>query len=229
MVRASKTVLLLFSRSAAAEAKHKRALAPRPKQREQIAQALVAHAQQIARASGLPYVQIDEGRQWGKDFGSRFDHAIRQLFDEGYERVIAIGNDCLALQARHLQEAARLLQEQSVVLGPATDGGFYLMGFRRKAYQQLSLTQLPWQQTQLQTALYEKLHQQQLDYHRLAELADADELSAVKHYALSHSGVLSAVLRSIIASLRPEPGTKALLLSLLDQASTTLRGPPARR
>ncbi len=61
------------------------------------------------------------------DLGQRLEHAFETSHNHG-ESVIAIGTDCLELDARDFQQAFDLLVEKDVVFGPATDGGYYLVG-----------------------------------------------------------------------------------------------------
>jgi uncharacterized protein len=69
--------------------------------------------------------------QRGDDLGERLIHAIASAFDRGAGAVIVIGGDCPALTGSCLREAARELAAADVVLGPAADGGYYLIGLRR--------------------------------------------------------------------------------------------------
>lgn len=67
------------------------------------------------------------------DLGDRLTAAFRQAFAAGCQRVVAIGTDCPELTTSLLAEAFDYLAQVDVdvVLGPATDGGYYLIGLRR--------------------------------------------------------------------------------------------------
>lgn len=77
------------------------------------------------------------GNQWHYqpqhqgDLGERLIHAFEAAFATGAERVVAIGTDCPSLDSTRLQQAFESLQEKDLVLGRATDGGYYLIGLRR--------------------------------------------------------------------------------------------------
>ncbi len=80
-------------------------------------------------------------QQRGADLGERMAGAFRFAFDQGYQRVVIMGSDCIELTSGILREAFRHLHSRSVVLGPARDGGYYLLGmnqyidlFRNKAW-----------------------------------------------------------------------------------------------
>jgi hypothetical protein len=67
--------------------------------------------------------------------GTRLATAFLRHFDEGARRVIVIGSDCPAVDASLVSRALAGLDEHDLVLGPAHDGGYYLIGLRRPAPQ----------------------------------------------------------------------------------------------
>lgn len=62
------------------------------------------------------------------DLGARLSRSFQTAFDNGATRVIAIGIDCPQLDRRRLVQAFESLHQQTGVIGPATDGGYYLIG-----------------------------------------------------------------------------------------------------
>lgn len=73
----------------------------------------------------------DKRLQQAGDLGQRMAAAFSELFTEGYQQVLIIGSDCIELTAAGIQEAFELLNQHSAVIGPATDGGYYLLGITR--------------------------------------------------------------------------------------------------
>lgn len=69
--------------------------------------------------------------QQGRDLGDRLNQAITIAFEQRMRRVVTIGTDCPGLDARLMQQAFQKLSESDLVLGPATDGGYYLVGLRQ--------------------------------------------------------------------------------------------------
>ena len=69
--------------------------------------------------------------QQGSDIGERMQNAFAAAFAEGKERVIIIGSDCLELETYMIKEAFAVLESNDVVLGPARDGGYYLIGMKK--------------------------------------------------------------------------------------------------
>ncbi len=69
--------------------------------------------------------------QGGGDLGERMQRAFQDSFAAGDERVVVIGSDCPGLRTEHLREGFAALARADLVLGPAGDGGYYLIGLRR--------------------------------------------------------------------------------------------------
>ncbi len=72
--------------------------------------------------------------QVGTDLGLRMAWAFEQTFSQGYDRLILIGTDIPQIQPNTLSAAFSALTETDTVIGPATDGGYYLIGFRKKSF-----------------------------------------------------------------------------------------------
>ncbi|CAG0909282.1 unnamed protein product, partial [Cyprideis torosa] len=64
----------------------------------------------------------------GGHLGQRMQNAFKEAFEEGYKKVIIIGSDNLDIDASHILEASKALDRNAFVLGPAADGGYYLLG-----------------------------------------------------------------------------------------------------
>jgi len=71
--------------------------------------------------------------QTGDDLGARLARAMADVFALGYRRVLAIGTDLPTLPASAFGDAMQLLGDHDLVLGPALDGGYYLIGLRKPA------------------------------------------------------------------------------------------------
>lgn len=77
------------------------------------------------------------GRNWvyqtqgAGDLGTKLSQAFQVAFAEGMKRVVTIGTDCPELDTNILIQAFRALEDHDLVLGPATDGGYYLIGLRQ--------------------------------------------------------------------------------------------------
>lgn len=69
--------------------------------------------------------------QAGPDLGARMQQAFETAFARGYKRVVLIGSDLPDLTTADLQQAFGALKTHEAVLGPAADGGYYLIGLTR--------------------------------------------------------------------------------------------------
>jgi len=66
-------------------------------------------------------------KQSGKNLGERLHDAFLHLFDKGYAGICAVGCDCPSLSAHDVSQSFILLEKNDVVVGPAQDGGYYLI------------------------------------------------------------------------------------------------------
>jgi uncharacterized protein len=69
--------------------------------------------------------------QNGNNQAERMLNAFELVFAQGYNKVIFIGSDCIELESRHIKQAFNYLDDTDIVIGPAQDGGYYLLGMRR--------------------------------------------------------------------------------------------------
>jgi rSAM/selenodomain-associated transferase 1 len=67
-------------------------------------------------------------KQLGEDLGIRMLNAFKNSFEVGYEKVLIIGSDLYDLSSQNIEKAFFELDNNDVVLGPAEDGGYYLLG-----------------------------------------------------------------------------------------------------
>ena len=75
-------------------------------------------------------------RPQGKgDVGERMARAFQEAFAEGIQEAVLVGTDCPGLNTQTLEEAFEKVRREGLVLGPAADGGYYLIGLGRKISQ----------------------------------------------------------------------------------------------
>ena len=90
-------------------------------------------ADAIAEMRGL----VDDGTrlfpQRGDTLGDRMRNAFERVFADGYSTVVMIGSDLPSLPASHVAQAFQCARDRpdALVIGPASDGGYYLIGLRR--------------------------------------------------------------------------------------------------
>jgi rSAM/selenodomain-associated transferase 1 len=69
--------------------------------------------------------------QHGEDLGVRMQLAFHDLFREGYEHIIIVGSDIYDLSTEDINMAFDSLDSHDFVIGPAEDGGYYLLGMKQ--------------------------------------------------------------------------------------------------
>lgn len=112
--------------------------------------------------------------QSGNDLGSRMENAFQRLFSKGYEKIIILGTDCGELESNILEDAFELLDKHEVVIGPARDGGYYLLGMKKK-FSDL-FEDIPWSTEKVLFLTMEKLEKQNISYGLLEILSDVDRI-----------------------------------------------------
>ena len=122
--------------------------------------------------------QFTKKLQTEGDLGERMYNAFYQLFESGYKKVVIIGSDLLDLNESIINQAIEKLDRHDVVIGPAEDGGYYLLGmktlhpklFRNKA----------WGTQTVQEDTLKDLENTHVFI--LKELNDIDTFEDMKHY-----------------------------------------------
>ena len=115
--------------------------------------------------------------QKGFTLGEKMSNAFDEAFDS-YNKVIIVGSDCYDLSSKHIKLAFELLEENDVVVGPAKDGGYYLLGmseyfpqlFQDKEYSTDKVLQ----------EMLEEAEELELSVYKLPELNDVDTLEDLK-------------------------------------------------
>jgi hypothetical protein len=110
--------------------------------------------------------------QTGEDLGARMVRAFEETFARGYRRVVLIGTDVPTLPAYTVGEAFALLASHDLVLGPARDGGYYLIGLRHPTAELFE--DIPWSTDHVLAATREKARERGLCTALLAQHRDVD-------------------------------------------------------
>ncbi len=113
------------------------------------------------------------------DLGRRLVTAIRSEFDRGSERVYLIGGDCPGLSRDYFYEADRALSDHDIVVGPAQDGGFVLLGL--KGPHEVLLRGIAWSTPTVLDQTLAAARGQALSVRLLRPLVDIDDATALDH------------------------------------------------
>ena len=72
--------------------------------------------------------------QNGSDLGRRMKNAFKKVFEEGIQTAVLMGTDFPDLPEKIISSALSGLETHDAVIGPTIDGGYYLIGFRKKTF-----------------------------------------------------------------------------------------------
>ncbi|MDP2413233.1 TIGR04282 family arsenosugar biosynthesis glycosyltransferase [Daejeonella sp.] len=122
-------------------------------------------------------------KQNGNHLGERMHNSFKELFDQGFTRIIIIGSDCFQLKTETLEEAVALLESNAAVIGPASDGGYYLLGLT-KFYPEVFIDK-PWSTNQVFEKTIKDFINQGISYALLEELSDIDDITDLKENGIS--------------------------------------------
>ncbi|MCF0040419.1 TIGR04282 family arsenosugar biosynthesis glycosyltransferase [Dyadobacter fanqingshengii] len=111
--------------------------------------------------------------QRGSDLGERMSNAFKDVFETSARKVLIIGTDCPGLNASIIKEAFDALDAHDIVIGPATDGGYYLLGMRN--FQGFIFEDIPWSTSEVLELTLETCARHSLTYCLLKELSDIDD------------------------------------------------------
>jgi rSAM/selenodomain-associated transferase 1 len=106
------------------------------------------------------------------DLGNRLHRTFSEAITAGYSRILAIGIDCPGITTNGLYQAVTWLQDRDLVLGPALDGGYYLIGMRH-FYPEL-FQGIAWSTDQVLAQTLAIAHDLNLAIATLEPLADID-------------------------------------------------------
>ena len=138
-----------------------------------------------APSSSLAFFKILEERQAvpvidqeGDDLGTRMNHAFERMFLDGYQRVLIVGTDVPTLPVGFYKDALTLLATNDVVLGPALDGGYYLIGLKKP--RPALFENLPWSTDRVLGMTREKADALGLSTALLPEWRDVDTIDDLR-------------------------------------------------
>lgn len=125
--------------------------------------------------------------QCGEGLSERLTHAFQEAFsDKGGsasggqkegKRVMALGSDTLKLTPDIIQQGFAALQSNDVVVGPAEDGGYYLIG--SSSFQPKLFEGIAWSTNEVLPQTYKIINNLHLSYQTLCQLEDLDEIKTV--------------------------------------------------
>jgi len=118
--------------------------------------------------------------QSGDDLGIRMLNAFKDSISLKYAKTVIIGTDCLEINNNIISKSFYLLDENDLVLGPATDGGYYLIGL--KTIIEPLFKNISWSTDKVLKQTLNKAKELNIEYKFLDFLSDIDTLEDLNNY-----------------------------------------------
>jgi rSAM/selenodomain-associated transferase 1 len=117
--------------------------------------------------------------QEGCDLGERMKNSFIQAFSMKYERTILIGSDIPDLPSSIVSQAFRMFETNDAVVGPAHDGGYYLIGFRNNTFVPEVFDTMNWGGKSVLRSTLKSLNKWGCRVHLLPARRDVDTLADI--------------------------------------------------
>lgn len=117
--------------------------------------------------------EFDKQLQVQGDLGAKMRAAFEAVFEKGFQKAIIIGSDCGELQPEIIERAFDALNHRDLVIGPALDGGYYLLGMRR--FYPYLFENKKWSTASLFETTVSEIIQKKQSLYQLVTLNDVDE------------------------------------------------------
>lgn len=117
--------------------------------------------------------------QIGENLGERLVDAFASAFANGAKRIVAIGSDCPDINPEILQDAIESLAKADVVVGPAIDGGYYLIGLSSNRPE--IFESIDWANDNVRQQTIQNAKRSNCKVHQLRTLSDVDNPEDLVH------------------------------------------------
>jgi hypothetical protein len=137
---------------------------------------------------GVPTASLDFGtgypviRQNGKNIGDRMLNAFIYVFNSGYKNAVLIGSDLPGLPAALVENAFAALNNTDAVIGRSTDGGYYLIGFRKETCSPDYFKGITWSISSVFQRTMDKFSRSEKNVYILPEWIDIDDHDDLKRF-----------------------------------------------
>lgn len=135
--------------------------------------------------------------QRGGDLGERLANAFTDTFADGFRRVVIIGSDSPDLPVEILEDALKFLETDDAVIGPAADGGYYLMGFRSERFLKAVFEGIDWGTERVLARTLDIFAQAGWRVRMLPTWRDIDTVDDLKAFVNAHSADPAGTLETL--------------------------------
>lgn len=165
--------------------------------------------------AGLVYHPQGEG-----DLGQRMAEAVESSFESGATEVVLLGCDCPDASPELLSDAFRDLETHDIVIGPAQDGGYYLIGMKRPCPELFDGPD--WGTASVHAQTWKIIRSHSWSCKELARLHDVDEVESLPHWQRHVQPHHPRSISVVIPALNEAANIKACVQSALPGAAEVL-------
>lgn len=136
------------------------------------------YSEKVEESDTWSIALFEKKLQEGEDLGERMKKAFQECFENENEKVIIVGSDCPNISAEIIENAFEKLDQHDVVIGPAKDGGYYLLAMRK--LHNAIFDDKQWSTEGLLKQTLKSIEDNKLKYCLLEELYDVDTIEDLK-------------------------------------------------
>lgn len=130
----------------------------------------------IDETDDWPSTEVKKYLQANGDLGEKMTAAF-EIVMSTHDHAMIIGSDCPEIQVDDLQSTDQMLKDHDIVIGPATDGGYYLLGM--SGFHPGVFKNVPW--SVAETSQFTRLQCQKLGLN-LSELTERNDIDTIDDY-----------------------------------------------
>jgi len=131
--------------------------------------------------------EYQKAKQHGNDLGERMMNAFSDVFQRGYSKAVIIGTDCPMVTEEIITEAFKQLDRNDMVIGPASDGGYYLAAL--KTLHAELFQNIAWSTNIVLQKTIAICAEKRLTYYILPELTDIDDENDLMETKFEHAAL----------------------------------------
>jgi rSAM/selenodomain-associated transferase 1 len=135
-------------------------------------QLFLYHYEEIIEVNKWTVLNCKNQLQSKGDLGNKMHSAFEYVFSKGFERVVVLGSDCLEVTPEIINNSFFILEQSDSVIGPAKDGGYYLLGLNKMIPE--IFNHMPWSKSNLCEETIREIEANKLNYKLLPTLSDVD-------------------------------------------------------
>lgn len=135
----------------------------------------VCYSQFIPKNDVWSQADFKKEIQSGTDLGKRMSNSFKRSFEkEGFDKVVIIGSDCAELTSEVIKKAFKELNSNELVIGPAEDGGYYLLGMR--SYYPQVFEEISWSTNSVLDETIKNIEELKASFSKLKTMNDVDTI-----------------------------------------------------